>query len=52
MSTGKRFYFIGLALVILYFVFGTRHLLATARGFTGFRFGANGDIPISNVFVR
>jgi uncharacterized delta-60 repeat protein len=31
---------------------GTWYLLRTTAGFTGFQFGANGDIPTPNAFVR
>ena len=31
---------------------GTWYLLRTAAGFTGFQFGASGDIPTPNAFVR
>jgi hypothetical protein len=31
---------------------GTWYLLRTTAGFTGFQFGANGDVPTPNAFVR
>jgi hypothetical protein len=31
---------------------GTWYLLGTTAGFIGIQFRANGDIPISNAFVR